>query len=430
MQHRHIHVRQRRQGRLGLSLVSRKAWIALLAPYFVLGEVAQAFVVDKDITRHDQAEYLRYAQYVADTHFDGMGNRMQMPALPTLLALFTHPGMPQSEFFERAKIVCIVVAALACAVVVALMLRGLKATGPNVALVTAFFVFAFRGGYVQAEPLSYAAMFVAFLAMLRAWKTDRPLAFAAAGIASGLAYLVKATSLVGLGVLVACAATRAIVKRRVASVAHAALACAAFFVTIFPYARSTKQLYGSWLHNLNTSWVVWCDSFEQFSDLSRRVDLMHAPASELPSAGRYFATHTVGQMLWREVRGIAEVLANALISHGYAWFGAAYVVFFLMLLRRPEYRRVVFTRDASAAWIFVVTYLAAHLVVYGFWGAISAANRFILGVFAPAILSLARAIEQAEPERLARFDRGMRRAIVVALVTYYPVAIFTHYSGG
>ena len=410
--------------------MSRKAWIALLAPYFVLGEVAQAFVVDKDITRHDQAEYLRYAQYLADTHFEGMGNRMQMPALPTVLALFTHPGMSQPEFFERAKIVCIVLAALACAVVVGLMLRGLKETGSNVALVTAFFVFAFRGGYVQAEPLSYAAMFVAFLAMLRAWRTDTPLAFALAGIANGLAYLVKATSLVGLAVLVGCATVRAVAQRRVVSVANAALACAVFFGTIFPYARNTKHLYGSWLHNLNTSWVVWCDSFEQFSDLSKRVDLTHAPASELPSAGRYFATHTALQMVWREVRGIAEVLANTIISHGYAWFGVAYLAFFVMLLRQREYRSVVLARDANAAWMFVAAYLLSHLAVYGFWGAISAANRFILGVFAPALFSVARAIEHAEPATAARFDRGMRRALVVALVTYYPVAIFTHYSGG
>ena len=410
--------------------MGRRGWLVLLTPYFLLGEIAQAFVVNRDITRHDQAEYLRYAQYVADTHFEGLGNRMQMPALPTLLAFFTHPGFPQAELFERAKIVCVVLGAVACAVVALLMLRLLGRLGPNAALVTAFFVFAFRGGYVQAEPLSYAALFVAFLIMLHAWRTDQALPFAAAGVASGLAYLVKATSLVGLGVFVVCATVRGVWRRRPASLGHALLACAGFFATILPYALGTKRIYGSWLHNLNTSWVVWCDSFEQFRDVSRRGDLLRLPADTVPSPRHYWATHTLGQMVVREARGIAEVFGNALISHGYAWFGIAYVVFLGILLRGADYRRALFPRDDRAVWPFVVAYLLAYVLVFGFWGAISAANRFILGIFAPALFSVARAIERAEPERTARFERGMRVATIAALVTYYPIAIFTHYSGG
>jgi hypothetical protein len=224
---------------------------------------------------------------------------------------------------------------------------------------------------------------------------------------------------------------RAAWQRRWESLGRSLLAGATFFATIYPYARSSKRIFGSYLHNINTSWVVWCDSFEQYIALTKKVDVLHLPASDVPSPAHYWSSHTVPQMVWRETRGLAEMFGNTFISHGYAWFVLAYLAFFCILLRDPAYRRDLFRRSARASWPFAVTYLMVYVGVFGFWAAISAGNRFVLGLAAPALFALGAAIEHFPDEhRVQRFDRWMKRAIIVGLVTYYPYAICTHYSGG
>jgi hypothetical protein len=144
----------------------------------------------------------------------------------------------------------------------------------------------------------------------------------------------------------------------------------------------------------------------------------------------YLATHSVAQVLVRELRGLGLVAVNALVSHGWALMLLVYVGFFIALARERTYRERIFRRDPTAAWWLVVPYLAAYLLLFGFWGDISAGNRFILGIAAPALFAVGAALERADEPKRARFDLWMRRGLAVALLTYYPYAVLTHYSGG
>ncbi len=433
---------------------ARALVVAALAALFLGGALAQATRVNRDWRRHDQDSYIAYARLVHDSHGAAVGNRLQMPALPELLSLFYRDGESPGAFFPRAKLVCIALGALAAAFSALILWRRLpRAPAIAVALVAVFFVFAFRAGYVQAEPLSYAATFALFVAMCDAWARPSWALAAGIGLLLAAAFMVKATALVGFYVLALAVAVRAavlLVRRRdpraLVPAGQVALSFAIFLAAIWPYAKNSRRVFGHYLYNMSSTYVMWCDSWEQFLALQARLDLVHEgpslPPAEVPSMATYWHTHTLGQMAWRETRGLGEVLGNCLISHGYALFALLYLGVLVAMVRKyPEVRRGLFRRDASAQAWFVVPYLLLHLVLFGWYGPIAAGNRFILGIFLPGMYAIAAGLSaHTRPEhtltvRGTPLDWTKINVLVIVLVAlhlvvYFPYAVATHYSGG
>jgi hypothetical protein len=361
--------------------------------------------------------------------------------VPALLSLFIHDGEAPEAFFARAKDVCIALATLCAALCALLVRRGLpRAPAAAIGLVSVFFVFAFRAAYVQAEPLSYFALFALFLVLLRAWRRPSwPLA-AAMGVLLAGAYMVKATALLGFYVFALCVAVRAVVRLfRRASLAAAAIPLAQlgasfgiFLASIWPYGRNSQRYFGQYLYNLGSAHVMWCDSWEEF------LSKVPLPPQELPTFGTYWRSHTLAQMIVREGRGLGEVLGNCFISHGYALFAVVYLGIFVAMVRKyPEVRRGLFRRDDDAAAWFVVPYLLVHLLLFGWYGPIAAGNRFILCIFLPGMYALAAGLSShAKPEHTLRgrdwteLNLAIVLLAVLHLVFYFPYAIATHYSGG
>jgi len=414
--------------------------LVVLAGIFVSGALVHAARVNVDWQRHDQASYIVYAKSIHDSHGEALGNRLQMPAVPALLSLFFRDDEAPEAFFARAKTVCIAVAALCAALSALLVRRGLpSAPAAAIGLVSVFFVFAFRAAYVQAEPLTYFAAFVLFLVFLRAWRRPSwPLAIAIGVLLAG-AFMVKATALVGFYVFALCVAVRAAVRlvrraslREAIPVAQLAASFGIFAALISPYARNSKRHFGHYLYNLGSTHVMWCDSWEDF------LSKVSLPPEQLPTFDTYWRSHTIGQMVVREARGLGEMLGNCFISHGYALFAVVYVgIFVAMVCKYPEVRRRIFRRDADAAAWFVVPYLVAHLLLLGWYGPIAAGNRLILVLFLPGMYALAAALSaHAKPEHTLRAHDWTKLNVAIVLlavlhlVFYFPYAIATHYSGG
>jgi hypothetical protein len=198
---------------------------------------------------------------------------------------------------------------------------------------------------------------------------------------------------------------------------------------------------------MNTRYVLWCDSWAEVQQLHLRFGphehWRNIPASELPSMGRYIATHSLGQMAWREVRGLAELVGNCMIGHGYAPFFLLLFFFGLaLLIQCPELRaKVIRYRDPSWLGWFAIPYFGAHLVMLGFYGVVGAGERFSLAMFLPAMYAMTRAfVGVAGPEHRVRigaleldwtaFQWAFFALAIVQIVTYWPVAMMTHYAGG
>jgi hypothetical protein len=433
--------------------MARVLWLSLAAIAFVAMALVHADRVNVDVHRHDQDSYLAFALREKTEHFQALGTRRQMPVYPMLQALFMDPEATEEARFARAKRVNVALSVLlSIAFVLALrkLLPPREAT--NTALVTVFFVFAFRAPYVQVEVLSYAVIFGLFLLLCVFYKRPSLLLALAVGATTAFGWLVKATALLGLYAFLVVLAAREIVRlvrtkdaRTVAkNAALGATAWGVFFALVYPYAKTSKALYGSYLYDMNTRYVFWCDSWQEFQQLFLRhgphEGWRDLPPDELPSMHRWFATHGIGDLFAREIRGLAEVLGNLVIGHGYAIPSLLLLVLGAAILRQsPAVRARLFRRDLGALAWFVVPYFAIHLLTLGFYGPIGANARFSLGLFLPATYALMRAFA---PDPDARVQVGgfaidwrgaqtlLTILLVVEIATYWPVAMATTYAGG
>jgi hypothetical protein len=424
--------------------------VAILVAAYVAGALAQARFVNTDSSRHDQWSYIFGAIVARDTSLPG--NRAQMPALPYLLSLFLPKDAPDAALFERAKLVCIAVSLVVSIAVSVIAFRTLpRVHAIALSLVAAFFVFMFRGAYVQAEPLAYLGIFACFLALARFHRRPTWSMAVLSGLLLAAAYMTKATALASYYALALAFFPREIwrlVARRsvaaAAAIVKGSLVFAVFFAAIYPYARNSKSFGGSYLYNMSSTYAAWCDSWDEFGDRARAhgpPELWHTlPPDQIPSMGNYLRSHTIGQMVWREIAGLGEVLGNCVTSQGWAMFLAlwgAFVVF--LLVKHPDLRKRLFPRDASATAWFVVIYMAFQLLALGWYGPIGAGARFSLALFLPASWSLLVAMDRAG-EREVQLgplvldaDRAQTLVLVlfVALLVFYlPHAALTTYAGG
>ncbi len=429
---------------------------ALAVALFVTLGLVHAGRVNVDYGRHDQDSYLAYAISQNESNWTALGSRRQMPIYPMFLALFYERNITLEEYFVRAKRVNI---GLGLCVSLGLYL-GLGRLLPrrearNVALVTIFFVLAFRAPYVQAEVLSYASIFALFLLQCAMWKRPSVALAVAVGAATTFAFLVKGTALLGLYVFSACFVMREIVRvlrerawaTALKHFALCALAVGTFAALVFPYAKNSKTYFGGYLHDMNTRYVVWCDSWEHFQKLNLKwtsnEQWLAAPPNEVPSMKNYLATHSLGDMVVRELRGLAEVIGNCLVSHGYAPFFLLLATFCVALVVQNRTLRAEVFRARDLDWVgwFAIPYLAIHLLSFGFYGPVGAGNRFSLTMFLPGMYAMTRAFAgTARPEHRVRvgsleldwagFQTAFLVLLVIQIATYFPAAMVTHYSGG
>ena len=431
------------------------AVVLLLAAAFVIGGIVHSAWVNVDPYRHDQDAYLKYAMQQRETGFTVVAQRFQSPAYPTILALLETPGMTLDQFFERGKLFNIVLSLLLSLFVTWLLFKKLpRLEATALSILVVFFVFAFRAAYVQTENLSYVALFLVFLVMVRFYqRATLPLA-ALLGLVVAWGWLIKGTALLGFQILVLTIVMREgylLVRegkplQRLRPLGLLAVSFATFFACVFPYAKNSKERFGAYLFNAGSSYVMWCDSWEDWQERDRALggyQGMHLlPPEQVPSMRNFLHAHSVGQILWREARGLGEVFGNCLISHGYALFVLLFAGFAIgACVKHADLRRSLFPRDVRSAVWFVVAYVTIHVLAYGFYGPIGAGNRFILGIFLPTMYAVTHAFaKHAKAEHTLRVrgtDMSWRTflgAIVVLLamhlVTYWPVAIASHYSGG
>ena len=343
----------------------------------------------------DQSAYLGYARHLYETNYTVTEDRNRMPVYPFLLSLIYRPGMTEDEFLARAQSFTVNLSILLLLAVFFVFRRFLPPL-PAIALLaaTAFGIFIYRAGKAQAELLYYFVSFCAFVLLLQMFVKPRWWLALLAGVTIGAAHLTKASILPALIIWAVVFAAQSFWSFRAdpwRRLGMLALVLAGFLVIVFPYIRTSKRIYDSYFYNVNSTFVMWCDSStEAYEFLKAHGDKdqwREVPAEERPSFQKYWREHSVRQIAARILGGGRELAKKNIRAIGYYKFVLALVAFGLVLsVQRRREARSVFARNPFAA-IFCLLFLAGYFLLYAWYDTIINDSRFVLSIFLPFIFA-------------------------------------------
>jgi len=425
----------------------------LAALLFIWGAERQASRVNTDVQATDQKAYLNYSRNLAETDFDYVGRRNRMPAYPALMSLLYEDGMSREQFFAVGKQAGIVLGLIVLAgTFLIFRSSGHQADAVTGTLVAMYTVFAFRSPYFQAEVLYYGLSFGLFWLLLSLIQRPRATTAVLAGCVGGVAFLTKASVLPAVVLAVACLMWRMIAgfKRRMSFALNARSAgvlAATFLLVVSPYILTSKERFGTYFYNVNSTFYMWYDSWEEVETGTRahgdRIGWPDMPDEEIPSFGKYFRDHSPVDAGWRLVSGLAVVAGVSLFEgYGYGLFmllyAAVVAMFFVQNRGSPPVRRL-WDRNRFRT-LFIVAYFCGYWALYAWYVPIAYGNRFNLALFLPAMFLFVGSLSYFRAHGLSirlfgrKADVGaINRVILVTLsvylVTVYPWLISTMYAG-
>lgn len=417
---------------------SNRLWLILgvlvTGVLYIAAAERQSTYVNTNLKAHDQGAMLNYAKRLSDNHLQYVGPRNRMPLYPVLQSFVYRPGMTTEQFFPRAKLANIVLSIAVLAVVYLLFRRWFPLHHTiNVLLVTAFGVYALKAPYVAAELLFYLLLFICFLLALR--MLDKPslrTAFAL-GAMLAIAHYTKASAPVAVAVFLFCYGLRIAFPALVGEgdvipaaspepsngacdsapqtsaasagngeakparlflirAGYGAIVLATFLAILSPYLLKSKERYGHYFYNVNSTIYMWCDSAPEWKAFSLKYDDRHRFPSdageELPTARRYLAMHTPGQIVGRIARGFGRITTEVFHSFWYTPFLLLYAA--AGLYAAIHSRRLVaadFRRFRLLA-LFCLLFLGSYFGLYCWWAVLARSQRFVLSLYFPALFIL------------------------------------------
>jgi hypothetical protein len=376
--------------------------LSALGLYLHAAEI-QLTQVNTDMKRSDQSAYMSYARKLYESGYTYVGERNRMPLFPILSTVVYEEGMPEETFFVRGKWLNVGLSFLLLGVLLAIFRQQLSGHGAaNLLAITAFTLFVFKAPCFQGELLYYTLSFAGFWLISRLLARPRPWLGAMAGIVMALAQYTKASALPGLALFLGIALLSAVCELRGQSsspaawlrvilrqpaIAAAGLSLCTFLLLMSPYLIHSKQQYGRFFYNVNTTFYMWYDSWEEVKQGTRahgdRQGWPTLPEEDIPSPIRYLQEHSLGDIARRELYGIGVVLRDRINSYGYLKYavGAGVLGLGLAVRRRNALRRHL----AHYRWvpIYWVVVLVGYFLSYAWWVPISPAPRLILALFVP-----------------------------------------------
>jgi hypothetical protein len=343
----------------------------------------------------DQSAYLGYARHLYESNYTVTEDRNRMPVYPFLLSLIYRPGMSENEFLVRAQTFTVSLSILLLALLF-LIFRKFLPPLPALGLLaaTAFGVFIYRAGKAQVELLFYFVSFCAFVLLLQLFVRPRWWLAFLAGAVTGLAHLTKASVLPAITIWAVVFSAGTIWSAdRWRRIGMLALVLGSFLAVVFPYIQTSKRIYDSYFYNVNSTFVIWCDSStEAYEFLDAHGDKdkwREVPPEERPSFHKYWREHSVTDMAGRIWKGSLDLATQNARAIGYYKFVIALLTAGIVLaLRRPRLTRELVAAHRFAA-VFCLLFFAAYFVLFAWYDKIINDTRFVLSIFLPFVFASA-----------------------------------------
>ena len=296
---------------LGKTLLA--AGIALFFLVLYLDVAQKQSPVNNDLTRSDQSAYMDIAKKAYQTRFQYTGTRNQMPLYPWIQALFYSPEMDDEAFFQQGKQLNVALS-LACLLALGIVFfhKFSKIYAFYAILAIAFTVFAIKSPFFQVEILFYTLFAFAFMLSLDTLISPKWHKSVGVGVLFALAHFSKASGMPGLLIFISCYGilfllklfSRSLNREQVRQIlVHALTPLAVFMILLLPYFQESKEKYGTYFYNINSSRLMWYDSWDEAFNATKLAEEQggwtNLPAEEIPSLSNYLKEHSPGDMIAR-----------------------------------------------------------------------------------------------------------------------------------
>ncbi|MAT96154.1 MAG: hypothetical protein CL608_03340 [Anaerolineaceae bacterium] len=404
-------------------------FLTIIALLYLVGVRQQFLYVNIDRFQTDQSAYLEAAKSLKTSNYTVLTDRNRMPVYPFLLSLLYESGLSDEAFFARGKLLNIGLSLLTLPILFWIFRQYLPLfTAVNLILIHAFTLYIFKAAYVQAELLFYLFNFAGFLLLCRLlWQPAWPTAVST-GILLGVAHLTKASILPGLLLFGGTAVLQAIFRRFwqrpsppqlrqfLLDLTIPALVILFFLLTIWPYIQNSKEHFGHYFYNVNSTFYIWYDHWEEvetgtkaYGDRSGWPDM---PPDEVPSATKYFREHSTTQIFERFFNGLLVILITTTNSYGYLIYFCLLFGLVLSLVIVNRQQTMIIIKKYPFISLFVSGFFGAYSLLYAWYWPISSGNRFVLALFTPIMFTLAFLLYRLfEPQLSLKLSRHSQTRI-------------------
>ena len=300
------------------------ALVVVLLPAYL--HIAQTQSVKNHNMRYtDQSAYMDAAIQAYETRFAYTGDRNRMPLYPFLQALFYSPDMSMEGFFQHGKRINVVLSIICIAVLSAVFVKRFsKLYATYSMLLIALIVFAIKSPFFQAELLFYTLFGLTFVLSIDVIKAPSRYKTITLGVMFALCQYTKASAMPALFIFASSYSVLLLARLRRHDLNpdsfkrllfSASAPIVVFLLLLSPYLLESKANYGSYFYNVNTTFYLWYDSWDEAKAGTRAAgdhegwpDL---PDEEIPSLQKYLDEHTAQGILQRLRDGVATIFKSA-----------------------------------------------------------------------------------------------------------------------
>lgn len=373
---------------------------ALLLATFYLNAAFHYSVVNREYWLSDQEAYLQFARAVHEHGFPYTGDRAFMPLYPYTLATFLDFRQALPPLYAQAKAINIFLSVGLLGTIFLVLRRYFKLyVSSLLAAIVAFTLFIYKAAYTQPELLFYTLFFFSFLALLSLLQRPRWGMAVVAGVLLAAAHLTKASVLPLVGLFVVFAGIRVIRERMTGSawnvvlqyIATFALTGLVFLGLLAPYLLESKERFGQYFYNVNSTFYIWYDSWGEVLEGTRAhgdsVAWPDVPADQIPSMGSYLAKHSFTEILQRFGRGLAVQARNLTFTFAAASFPLL-ASFGLALTANDDKKRAkALVQDYAIPAAFTISLFAGYILLFAWYSPIAdyADQRFVYGLYVPIL---------------------------------------------
>ena len=421
---------------LGKALLA--AGIALFFLVLYLDVAQKQSGRNHNLTRSDQRAYMNFAKKAYESRFQYTGTRNRMPLYPWIQALFYSPPMDDEAFFQQGKrlnVALSLVGLLALGIVFFHKFSRLYAFYAILAI--AFLVFAIKSPYFQVEILFYTLFGLAFILSLETLLSPKWHKSIGVGVLFALAHFSKASALPGLFIFISSYGvlflsrlfSRSLNREQARQILYHALApLVVFMALLFPYFQESKDKYGAYFYNVNTTFYIWYDSWDEVKEGTRAAGDRHGwpdmPDEEIPSLSKYLREHTADEIIERFRNGAAALLRSGCHSGNYSFGYCSQVGLSLLILALglpllfKGLRRRKGVKNMHIIWYVLLFFLLYALSFVWYMPIIGWGHRTLLSLAIPLLWTIGLIVHapQIQSLRWTIFQGSMKVFPIVYLL--------------